>query len=63
METTNLKKQAIIALRSFSPTGKNDIINIIETMINCYVKANQSNEESFMIEELQSFIDGINSDM
>lgn len=75
METNNLKERAIAALRSFKPTGKNDVINIIETILNCYVKddievneqnrpcvhkpMNQSNEEKFLIEELQSFIDGI----
>ena len=60
METKCLKEQAIIALRSFNPKGKNDVINIIDTILNCYVKPlNQSNEENFLIEELKSFIDGI----
>ena len=75
METNSLKKQAIISLKDFIPKKKDDVINIIETILNCYLKveeidkendkdscqpANQSKEVKFLIKELQSFIDGIN---
>ncbi len=71
----SLKVQAIEALKSFKPTGNNDVVNIIETILKCYVEVdievnenncpldnnpmNQSKEVTFLIEELQSFIDGI----
>lgn len=69
MVLTKLKEQAIVTLRNFKPTGNNDVVNIIETILCCYVEdvrdknvdqpTGISNEAKFLIEELQSFINGI----
>ena len=67
------KEEAIMLLKDFTPTNKQDVLNIIETILNCYVEpevevengikvhssTNQSNEVKFLIEELSSFIEGI----
>ena len=65
METNNLKKQAISVLKSIKPESNVDVINIIENIRNCYFdsegynKTYQTSNVKFLIDELNSFIDGI----
>ena len=67
------KVKAIDALKSLNQNSNEDVINIIETILKCYVEfdvsnenglkinppSGQSNEVKFLIEGLKSFIDGI----
>ena len=65
------KENAIIVLKNFKPESNEDVINIIETILNCYLDpyvsnengtikvgehTNQPNEVKFLIDELTSFI-------
>ena len=79
METKNhqyvqKKEMAISVLKDLKPTSNDDVINIIETILNCYVEpyvynekgiikvdkqTNQPSEVKFLIDELTSFIEGI----
>ena len=70
------KENAINVLKNINPASNEDVINIIDTILQCYVQSdvrnengipkvdkqtNQSNEVKFLIDELTSFIEGIKS--
>ena len=70
------KENAINVLKNINPVSNEDVINIIDTILQCYVQpdvrnengipkvdkqTNQSNEVKFLIDELTSFIEGIKS--
>ena len=60
----NLKTQAIKCLKTSDKVGTSDIINIIETIMDCYVGPScMSNEEKFLVAELQSFVTSLKNDV
>lgn len=75
-ERSILKKDAISILKSLEQTEGNNVSNIIETILKCYVdvdvvlengiKVNQPTDQpsevKYLIRELQSFLEGIKSD-
>lgn len=63
------QKRAIEALKGFIPKSNNEVINIIETILNCYLdieavirkepQTDQSEEVDFLIEQLSSIVKGL----
>lgn len=58
-----LKVSALEALKTMPNVGRTDVANILESVRQRYVDVggNNSSEESFLISELQYFINGLNS--
>ena len=57
----DLKIVSIVSFREMENVSPNDVVNIIETIQQCYVGLIEENssEEAFLVQELQDFIDGL----
>lgn len=56
-----LKELAIESLKELDNVSPEDVANIIETVQKCYLSEEMTNEEQFLVKELESFIVGINN--
>lgn len=58
-----LKVSALEALKTMPNVSSKDVANILGNVLQCYtsVEGNISSEESFLISELQYFIDELNA--